>query len=103
MSKWTPDVWIPWPHLAGHHTSLATNGKPHCRFLPLLPPITQNVKLPDGVKWLEFKVYGEEHSRHTAKNGKNGNLQCRGQHCRPDHLSPTRGPARVCYPRWIVT
>src|SRR5689334_3307994 len=105
VSTWTPDGLMCGPR--GSALPPVTRALPHvatspCHFLPLLPPITRTVKLRHGASRLEFGVCRQVHSQHTANNGKNGNVQCRGQHCRPDHLTPTRGPAHVGCPRRIV-
>ena len=64
-----------------------------CHILPLLPPITRNVKLPLHGTWLEFPPRGDPRPTHNLKNGKNGNVQCPSQHC---HLSM---PGGGDYPR----
>jgi len=45
-----------------------------CRFLPLLPPITRNVKLPRAANGLEFGIRAEDAPDATSKSGKNGNV-----------------------------
>ena len=55
---------------------------PHCRFLPLLPPITRNVKLLRAANPLEFGIRAENVPDTRPKGGKNGNVNHRGQHCR---------------------
>jgi hypothetical protein len=48
-----------------------------CRFLPFLPPITRNVKLPIPAIWLELGVRADPAHGSILKNGKNGNVDCR--------------------------
>jgi hypothetical protein len=56
---------------------------PHrCRFLPLLPPITRNVKLLWTAKPLECGVREEDALDTRPKSGKNGNVDHPTQHCR---------------------
>src|SRR5689334_19328500 len=54
-----------------------------CRFLPLLPPITRNVKLPDRDTRLEFRLQAGSPLTKKAKSGKNGNVD------HPSQLSPS--------------
>jgi len=54
-----------------------------CRFLPLFPPITRNVKLPNRATRLEFRLLARSALVKKSKNGKNGNVNCYGQHCCP--------------------
>ncbi len=42
--------------------------------LPPLPPITQNVKLPQAANLLEFAVRMRDDADHKTKSGKNGNV-----------------------------
>jgi len=56
---------------------------PHpCRdlaaILPLLPPITRNVKLAIPANRLESGIREEETPDAQSKSGKNGNVDCRG-------------------------
>jgi len=50
-----------------------------CRFLPLLPPVTRNVKLPNRPTRLELPLCANPRLAHNLKNGKNGNVHCTGQ------------------------
>src|SRR5579859_8100698 len=52
---------------------------PHCRLLPLLPPITRNVKLPIPANRLEFSIRAQSVADHHAKSGKNGNVDPHSQ------------------------
>src|SRR5579859_2570115 len=54
-----------------------------CHFLPLLPPITRNVKLPIPANPLEFKLCPRSPSKTTSQSGKNGNVHHPSQHCHP--------------------
>jgi hypothetical protein len=64
---------------------------PPCRFLPRLPPITRNVKLPHRAKWLEFRVWEETVPDTKSKSGKNGNVDHANQHCHQDY------PRHLCW------
>jgi len=77
------DLRLP-PQMANPAAKAATSP---CRFLPLLPPIIQNVKLPIRVNWLECGLCSQSPAKTPSKNGKNGNVDWRGQHC-PPHLQP---------------
>jgi hypothetical protein len=50
--------------------------------LPLLPPITPNVTLPNPAKRLEFGIREEMTCDIKSKCGKNGNVHHSSQHCR---------------------
>jgi hypothetical protein len=52
-----------------------------CRFLPLLPPITPNVKFPHHAAGLEFGSRGEVAPQTNSKSGKNGNVDHPSQLC----------------------
>src|SRR5690348_11781383 len=74
---------------------------PPCGFLPLLPPITPNVKFLQAANRLEFGIRGETARDHTMKCGKNGNVHHSSQHCRAPHAPfPTRTArcSRACMP-----
>ena len=71
------------PTIATCVATTPRNGKHHCRFLPLLPPITRNVKLPIPTIRLEFPLGHESPAGSNSKNGKNGNVHRASQHCRP--------------------
>src|SRR5690242_14806886 len=60
---------------------------PPCRFLPLLPPITPNVKFLQAANRLEFGIREETILDTRPKSGKNGNVHQFSQHCR-NSLSP---------------
>src|SRR5689334_21619782 len=61
---------------------------PHrCHFLPLLPPITRNVKLRETANRLELGIRAEDDVDHRVKSGKNGNVDQPTQHCH-SHPSP---------------
>ncbi len=45
-----------------------------CRFLPPLPPITRNVKLPIPANPLQFRVHNVSPLQAKSKSGKNGNV-----------------------------
>src|SRR5689334_10665043 len=70
----------PHPQTATSSPKVATSP---CHFLPLLPPITPNVKLPIPANRLEFS--GQPHPPHESfsKSGKNGNVDHPSQHCHP--------------------
>jgi len=57
--------------------------------LPLLPPITRNVKLYLPAKRLEFRAQAHAAPHPKSKSGKNGNVDHRSQHCQPTTLSST--------------
>jgi hypothetical protein len=61
-------------HLATSLPFLAT-------IVPLLPPITPNVKSPWVANRLEFDVCEESHADQRSKSGKNGNVHQSSQHC----------------------
>src|SRR5689334_17855371 len=61
-----------------------------CRFLPLLPPRTRNVTLPDRANRLEFGVSTHCPVTSKLKSGKNGNVDHPSQHCHPIAASPQR-------------
>ena len=71
------------PTIATCVATTPQNGKHHCRFLLLLPPITRNVKLPIPTIRLEFPLGHESPAGSNSKNGKNGNVHRASQHCRP--------------------
>ena len=71
-----------------------------CRFLPLLPPITQNVKLPIPTNALQFGCRARSTDGSKLKNGKNGNVNLGTQLSRspaPVHLPPP--PSTSSFPR----
>ena len=92
------------PHIAPHHTHPRPSTSRHraldaqnhagigrnraaglavfAAIVPLLPPITPNVKLPRPAIWLEFSVREETAPDISSKSGKNGNVHLRSQHCR---------------------
>src|SRR5690348_16815294 len=55
----------------------------HCQILPLLPPITRNVKLPDRGTRLELSIRAGSPFTKNVKSGKNGNVD------HPSQLSPS--------------
>ena len=61
--------------------------------LPLLPPITRNVKLPKPANRLEFGVREEATPDTRPKSGKNGNVNPASQHCHPCRHHPTASAA----------
>src|SRR5690348_13634638 len=61
-----------------------------CRFLPLLPPITRNVKYPIRRSQLEFSIRAESALARNVKSGKNGNVDLASQLChRPSSRTST--------------
>ncbi len=71
-----------------------------CHFLPLLPPITQNVKLSVPANPLGFSPRARSPRATPSKSGKNGNVHHPSQHCHPIALSPTgAGRFRGAAPR----
>src|SRR5690348_5060344 len=60
-----------------------------CRFLPLLPPITPNVKSSIPANPLEFGIREEATPDTKSKSGKNGNVDHPSQLYPPATLSPT--------------
>src|SRR5690242_21015741 len=64
-----------------------------CRFLPLLPPITRNVKLPTRATRLEFGIWADGTRDTPSKSGKNGNVDHASQHCRTGHVPAGKGHA----------
>ena len=73
--------------LAVFATDLAIHLATSCRILPLLPPITPNVKLPRAANPLEFEIRMRDDADHTMKSGKNGNVNHPSQHCHMDTRS----------------
>ncbi len=65
---------------------LATSCHRPCHFLPFLPPITRNVKLPIPANPLEFRCEPDQCRESNAKSGKNGNVHRPTQHCRAGFL-----------------
>jgi len=65
------------PAVAIFAAGLATS----CQILPLLPPITPNVKSHWRANRLEFRVREERDADHKMKSGKNGNVDHSSQHC----------------------
>ena len=59
--------------------------------VPLLPPITRNVKFARGANRLEFGTHEENVSETKSKSGKNGNVDHPSQLCRPP-LDDMDGP-----------
>ena len=78
---------------------------PHrCRILPLLPPITRNVKLPIPATRLESGIREETTPDAKSKSGKNGNVDPASQLCRaelPPAFIPGASlpPSSLCPPR----
>jgi len=70
-----------------------------CRFLPLLPPITPNVKLPHHPVRLELGIRGKCDAAQKSKSGKNGNVDRSGQHC----LSPSSFLREPSHPPFLRT
>jgi hypothetical protein len=68
------------------------------RSLPLLPPITRNVKLSDRATRLEFGIQDGSEVATPAKSGKNGNVHRAGQHCHPISSPPVTHSARAVSP-----
>ena len=58
------------------HRKVATSP---CHFLPLLPPITRNVRWLRAAKSLEFRIRAQTVHDTRPKSGKNGNVDCRNQ------------------------
>src|SRR5690348_12158615 len=66
-----------------------------CHFLPLLPPIIPNIKLPAPANPLQFSLRPRSAFITQSKSGKNGNVDWRGQHC---HLEPASLNPRPAWP-----
>jgi len=64
-----------------------------CHILPLLPPITPNVKLPARATRLKFGIPLRPPSNITSKSGKNGNVDHSSQLSSP--LPPPRSLSSV--------
>src|SRR5690348_14908047 len=62
-----------------------------CRSLPLLPPITQNVKSVIPANPLEFRPRAGSTPNTKSKSGKNGNVDCRGQQLWARFSRPRKG------------
>src|SRR5690348_11663247 len=86
LARTSPHMRLDTPAVPQNHavlaTYLATSCHPPCRFLLLLPPITHNVTLSDRANRLECGLHPRSVADHNRKSGKNGNVDCRGQHCR---------------------
>ena len=68
---------------AGNACNFAVLAAHVATFLPPLPPITRNVKLPDRANRLEFGMREEDVPGTQVKSGKNGNVDHPSQLCRP--------------------
>jgi len=71
----------PLPIFATHLATIAAHLAVSCQILPLLPPITPNVKSHWRANRLEFRVREERDADHKMKSGKNGNVDHSSQHC----------------------
>jgi hypothetical protein len=71
-----------------------------CHFLPLLPTITPNVKLPNRATRLEFSLSARSPLVEKLKSGKNGNVDHPSQLCHlgfPPAYMPERDRCRQGY------
>src|SRR5690348_10156890 len=80
------------PSLAVFAAHRATSLPFLARSLPPLPPITATVKLPHRANRLQFRLRARSPSATKLKNGKNGNVHWRGQHCHPPSTSHALSP-----------
>src|SRR5690242_3447455 len=72
-----------------------------CRSLPLLPPITQNVKLSHPANPLQLRLRAGSPSATKLKNGKNGNVHRASQHYYPSpHPRPVQRTYRLVLRGW---
>src|SRR5690348_1885525 len=69
----------------------------HCQILPLLPPITRNVKLPDRATRLELSIRAGSPFTKNVKSGKNGNVD------HPSQLSPSPSVILRCLRSSMLT